>query len=282
MFRYFLAVAMVTVTGVVGTARADQPPPPSTQPAVVTTTQPAGAATPLVLDLGKGVTMKLALVPAGKFTMGSPADEAGRRDDEAPHEVTLSQPFYLGQTLVTQGQYEAVMGHNPSQVNRGPNYPVDSVSWHDAMTFSQKLGQATKQRISLPTEAQWEYACRAGSQTRFSCGDDEALLRKYALFWARTTLPVAKFKPNGWGLYDMHGNLHEWSADWYGPYPDKPATDPIGPVNGQARVLRGGCFHNSAKFCRSASRIAYPPDQADYDFGFRVTAEAKPPATQPG
>jgi formylglycine-generating enzyme required for sulfatase activity len=219
----------------------------------------------LTLDVGGGVTMKMVLIPAGKFMMGEGTDQ---------HEVTLSKPFYMGVTEVTQAQYEAVMGMNPSQF-KGATNPVETVSWNDAAEFCKKLSEKTRQAVRLPTEAEWEYACRAGTQTAFSFGDDPSTLGDYA-WWDgnsdKTTHPVGQKKPNSWGLYDMHGNVWEWCADWYGEYPKGPVTDPSGPATGYGgRVLRGGAwYYGGSDYFRCAFRHCHAPTCRDYFFfGFR-------------
>ncbi len=187
------------------------------------------------------IGMTFVLIPAGTFQMGSPAGEAGRDDDERQHQVTISRPFYLQTTEVTQGQWQKVMGSNPAHFNKcGKDCPVESVSWNDAQEFIRKLNQMEKtDTYRLPTEAEWEWACRAKSTGRFSFGDSEAGLKDYAWFdknSAAKTQPVGQLKPNAWGLYDMHGNVWEWCRDWYGRYPAGPVTDPKGPVKGSPGV----------------------------------------------
>jgi len=207
--------------------------------------QPAAPAE-LTLDLGGGVTMKMVLIRPGKFMMGSPYSGHGWGKEADPqHEVTISKPFYMGVTEVTQAQYEAVMGTNPSNFKGAAN-PVDGISWNDATDFCKKISEKTRQAVRLPTEAEWEYACRAGTESAFSFGDDPSALGDYAWWGGNsdgTTHPVGQKKPNAWGLYDMHGNVWEWCADWYGEYPAGPATDPFGPATGSGlRVLRGGAY----------------------------------------
>jgi len=223
------------------------------------------------IDLGGGVTMRLVFIPAGKFMMG---------EEEDQHEVTISKPFYVGVTEVTQAQYEAVMGTNPSDF-KGATNPVETVSWNDATEFCKKLPEKTRQTVRLPTEAEWEYACRAGSKTGFSFGDADEGLGDYAWYGAnggRTTHPVGQKKPNAWGLFDMHGNVWEWCADWYGDYPKGAATDPQGPASGRFKFLRGGAWHSSPSHCRSASRDC---DSPDYRYaipsGFRVVVSVSAP-----
>ena len=235
----------------------------------------AGCLAPLpremTLDVGNGVTMKLVLIPAGKFLMG----------EEGPQkrEVTISKPFYMGMTEVTQAQYEAVMGKNPSNF-KGGTYPVETVSWNDATEFCKKLSEKTQQAVRLPTEAEWEYACRAGSKTGFSFGDAESALGDYAWYHGNsggTTHPVGQKKPNAWGLYDMHGNVWEWCADWYGDYAKGAATNPSGPASGSFRVLRSGGWNDGLNNCRSALRGSYTPGDRDYYFGFRVVVSVSAP-----
>ena len=225
------------------------------------------------LDLGGGVTMKMVLIPAGHFLMGSPDSEQGHIKEEGPqHEVTLSRPFYLGVTEVTQAQFQAVMGTNRSEF-KGATNPVEMVSWYDATEFCKKLSEETGQAVRLPTEAELEYACRAGTATAFSFGDADSALGDYAWYSANSgdrPHPFGQKKPNAWGLYDMHGNLWEWCADWYGEYPKGAVTDPQGPASGKVRVLRCGGYFFNPKGCRSASRYFYLPDDRGTNFGFRV------------
>ncbi|MCY2931807.1 MAG: formylglycine-generating enzyme family protein [Planctomycetota bacterium] len=233
-----------------------------------------------ILDLGKGVTMKLAVIRAGTFTMGSPEDEADRRTDEGPpHAVTISKPFCMGMYEVTQEQYEAVTGRNPSTF-KGKQNPVENVSWDDAVEFCKKLSQKTGKTVRLPTEAQWEYACRAGSKTAFSYGDDADYRNLGDYAWnagnsGGSPHPVGGKKPNAWGLYDMHGNVWEWCADWYAEsYVNPGALDPQGPGAGTGRVLRGGGWIYHAPRCRSAHRDWGAPDLRDSSDGFRVITDS--------
>jgi formylglycine-generating enzyme required for sulfatase activity len=225
-------------------------------------------------------SMKRVLIPSGKFMMGSPKDEKDREDSEGPQrEVTISKPFYMGVYAVTQEQYEQVMGKNPSNF-KGAENPVENVSWNDAAEFCKKLSQKTGTSVRLPTEAEWEYACRAGSKTRFSYGDDNdyANLGDYAWYGQNSdnkTHPVGQKKPNAFGLYDMHGNVWEWCSDWYGAYEDKAQTDPTGPASGSARVLRGGGWIYDPQVCRSAYRARGDPDNRGSVFGFRVVLDLK-------
>jgi formylglycine-generating enzyme required for sulfatase activity len=235
------------------------------------------------IDLGDGVTMKLVRLPAGEFVMGSPASEEWRDDDEGPqHRVRITRPFYMGATEVTQAQYEAVMGTNPSHF-KGPQNPAEQVSWSDAAEFCRRLGAKAGMTVRLPTEAEWEYACRAGTNTPFHFGNtistDQANYDgnyvygsgRKGVYRGRTT-PVGSFPPNTWGLHDMHGNVWEWCQDWYGPYGVGPAADPQGPSNGEVRVLRGGSWCDHPGDLRSANRAGSNPALTFSDLGFRVAA----------
>jgi formylglycine-generating enzyme required for sulfatase activity len=219
----------------------------------------------LTLDLGGGQTMKLVLIPAGKFMMG----------EKDKHEVTLTKPFYMGATLVTQAQYESVMGANPSRF-KGPTNPVEGISWDDAVTFCKKLGAKVRQNVRLPTEAEWEYACRAGTATAFSFGDDETALDDYGWYLGNSggrTRPVAQKKPNAWGLYDMHGNVWQWCSDLHGDYPAAPQIDPQGAGDGPYRIVRGGAYLYGPVQCRSANRAFYAPVDRDIVCGARVVVQ---------
>ena len=226
------------------------------------------------LKLADGIEMKFVRIPAGKFKMGSPVGEKGRDDDEGPQKtVTISRRFYMGITEVTQAQYNAVMGTNPSKFKQW-SHPVEHVSWEDASAFCKKLSQKASRRITLPTEAEWEYACRAGSTTLYSFGDDERSLARHAWYSSNSdtrTHPVGKKTPNAWGLYDMHGNVWEWCQDWYaGSYANPTERDPQGPKSGNGRLLRGGGWHNDATNCRSARRFNTSPSYRYNRLGFRV------------
>jgi formylglycine-generating enzyme required for sulfatase activity len=233
----------------------------------------------ITLDLGKQATMKLALIPAGKFLMGSLGDEAGRDEDEGPQrEVVVSKSFYMGVHEITQGQYEAVMGANPSKFIDAAK-PVESVSWEDAAEFCRRVSRRAHQPVALPTEAQWEYACRTGSKTRFGFGDDDRQLSTYARYGQGAeagTAAVGSKKPSAWGLYDMHGNVWEWCADWYASsYVNAATQDPTGPLSGQWRVLRGGSWVNTWEGCRCAARNKSTPDVRYNGIGFRVVVSPR-------
>lgn len=239
-------------------------------------------------EITNSVGMKLVLIPKGTFTMGSPASEKGRLDIETPHQVTISRDYYLGITEVTQAQYQKVIGQNPSdfQGDRiegdSSNHPVERVSWGDAVEFCKRLSELPEEKKAgrvyrLPTEAEWEYACRAGSKTAYCFGDDLESLDQYAWFGARDsghTQAVGQKKPNAWGLYDMHGNVLEWCADSFALYPDSPLTDPTGASDGAIRIFRGGSWLSKPAFCRSAVRDGCDPSvllhSRDNGLGFRA------------
>jgi formylglycine-generating enzyme required for sulfatase activity len=232
--------------------------------------------------------MKFVLIPAGIFIMGSPLSEPGRDSDEGQHEVTLTRPFYMQTTEVTQAQWQTVMGENPAHFRDcGETCPVEMVSWHDTQRFIARLNaMAGARRYRLPTEGEWEYAARSGSQTALSngiltvtgCAYDAKLDRIgwYCGNSGNKPHPVAQKQPNSWGLYDMHGNVWEWCQDWYGDYPSEPVTDPQGPASGLIRVSRGGSWWWFARFCRSANRIRYMPFDHTEDIGFRLAMTPKP------
>jgi formylglycine-generating enzyme required for sulfatase activity len=234
-----------------------------------------------VLDLGNGVTLELVLIPPGKFQMGAPAEEQDRSSDEQLHEVEITRPFYLGKYEVTQEQYQQVMGTNPSNF-KGKRWPVEKVSWQDAQAFCKELSGRTGKTLRLPTEAEWEYACRAGTTTAFHFGkalnglqgnndgnypygvDDKGPYRAQ-------TCQVGIYAPNPWGLYDMHGNVWEWCADWYSKdYSPGLIKDPQGQFEGDTRVLRGGSWFDPSRICRSAFRGKYPPATFIDHVGFRI------------
>ncbi|MEK7269653.1 MAG: formylglycine-generating enzyme family protein, partial [Planctomycetota bacterium] len=211
----------------------------------------------LSVDLGDGVTLELVLIRPGSFTMGSEI----AADEKPVRRVTLSKPFYIGRFEVTQAQWEAVMGENPSRL-KGARNPIDHVSWDDCQRFLAKLKEKVPGRaFSLPTEARWEYACRAGGATVYGFGDDEGAFGEHG--WCaenaeKKAHPVGEKKPNAWGLYDMHGNVYEWCQDWYVAYPPGDATDPTGGATGTEHVLRGGSWSDGPKNCASAHRRKRP------------------------
>lgn len=244
----------------------------------------AGQAAASSIETGKPVViseigLELMPVPAGTFMMGSPYSESGRRDDETAHVVVLSRPFWVGRTPVTQAQYEAVMGNNPSHFKQA-DFPVESVTWDEATTFCAKLTERAQAAgrlpegyiYRLPTEAQREYACRAGTGGRYA-GELNAIAWHNGNSDEKPQ-PVGKKQPNAWGLYDMQGNVWEWCADWYGSYPSEKVTDPTGPARGGARVYRGGAWFHSVDLCRSAYRYRLAPDNRGSLLGFRVVLTA--------
>jgi formylglycine-generating enzyme required for sulfatase activity len=230
------------------------------------------------------IGMKLVLIPKGTFMMGSPIEEEGAENDEEQHQVTIGKDYYLGVTEVTQGQYEKVMGTNPSYFQKrvirksdSSMYPVEQVSWEDAVEFCKKLSDLPEEKKAgrvyrLPTEAEWEYACRAGSKAAYSFGANSKTLGDYAWFGENSGGQnlVGEKKANAWGLYDMHGNVWEWCSDWYGVYPKGSVSDPSGPSEGSVRVNRGGSWFNVAAFCRSAYRYRNAPSYRSLNVGFRV------------
>ncbi len=232
--------------------------------------------------------LEMVLIPAGSFTMGSPDSEQDRYSDEGPqHQVTISKSFYMGKYEVTQAQWEAVMGNNPSYYSGKPNNPVEQVPWNDCLEFIAKLNQMDLGTFHLPTEAEWEYACRAGTTERFYWGDDlyYSQINDYAWYSGNNspsgTKEVGTKLPNPWGLFDMSGNVNEWCQDTYSGYSSTPEIDPVVTNSGNFRVLRGGSWCNDAWQCRSADRINVYPDYTYYYVGFRIsrTAEIEPTPT---
>ncbi len=280
-----------------------EPPPPKS----IELTPDAGP-TIFTVPLDNTISMDFVGVSAGTFMMGSPKNEEGRYEDEDQVQVNITKTFYMGKTEVTQAQWKAVMGNNPSYF-KGDNLPVECVSWDEAMEFCRKLTdrEHSAERLprgwkyTLPTEAQWEYACRAGTTTRFSFGNSDKELYRYGNFYDRSgdtkydaafsekwgispdtsqddgfveTAPVGRLRPNAWGLYDMHGNVWELCLDYYNPRlagGENPSrTTPGSGEYGSYRVDRGGSWCNRAQDCRSAYRCYYPPGNRFRDLGFRV------------
>jgi len=246
-----------------------------------------------IAEVINSIGMKLKLIPAGEFMMGSPVTEEGRLEDELQHRVRITKPFYLGVYEVTQAEYERVMGTNPSWHSENgkkadivagldtSRFPVENVSWEEAVEFCRKLSALAEEKAAgrlyrLPTEAEWEYACRAGTTTRYSFGDDDASIGRYGWYGDNSdnrTHPVGEKEPNAWGLYDMYGNVFDWCQDWYdsGYYENSPTDDPNGPSSGTERALRGtscGCPPH-----RTAHRQSRPPQQRTPIWGFRVAAD---------
>ena len=259
----------------------------------------------VTVDLGGEVKMEFVLIPKGKFTMGAPAEEKERNpaekkfDAEKQHEVEISKPFYLAKYSVTQEQYQAVTGKNPSHFCKGgfetdkvkdldtKQFPVENVSWDDAQAFCKKLKESDKdkRKYRLPTEAEWEYACRAGTTTPFSFGAElngkqancNGSVVPYGTTvmgpWKQRTTKVGEYGENPWGLCDMHGNVWQWCEDYYGPYNDDlKATDPLRSVKYAEgrRVLRGGSWGHAGLYCRAAYRTLATPATRNEYVGFRV------------
>jgi formylglycine-generating enzyme required for sulfatase activity len=260
--------------------------------------------------LTNSLGMKLAPIPAGKFLMGSPADEVERDDNEVQHEVTISRPFYMGVYEVTQREFNHLMAGTVKRGaifndrrGGGADFPMENIQWNEAVAFCDTLSRLPQEknagrRYRLPTEAEWEYACRAGTTTPFHFG--KSLSSKEANFngnypyggadkgpFVGLTAKVGSFAPNAWGLYDMHGNVAEWCADYYDPdyYRKSPKEDPRGPEKGVVptdyenfyRVIRGGCWLDEARGCRSAYRFRAMPHDPYRLIGFRVVCEVAPP-----
>ena len=234
-------------------------------------------------DLGDGIRLDLALISAGTFSMGSPPDEEGHNDDEVEHEVHIARPLYVLRHPVTQEQYHKIINSNPSYF-KGPPLPVEMVSWFDCVSFCEALGTQFRVIARLPTEAEWEYVCRAGTSTAFSCGSTITTEKanfdgKFAYGGAPlgqtrwSTTAVGTFAPNEWGLFDMHGNVWEWCSDWYGEYTACKAKDPRGPASGEIRILRGGSWFHGPADARSAQRDALDPGRRHSLYGFRIVIE---------
>jgi len=256
------------------------------------------------VDLGNGVALEMVWCPPGNFLMGTPWSERFY-EEEAQHRVKLTKGFWIGKYEVTQEQWQHITGSNPAPpVYKGPKLPAFVTSWHDCQEFLRALHERdlAAGTFRLPTEAEWEYACRAGTTTRYSFGHRRSDLWKYGNYGDRShkrqfgwagwrdekhedghagPAPVGSFKPNAWGLHDMHGNVSEWCQDWYGPYSDDAAVDPSGPSSGYRRVQRGGDFGNSPDGCRSAFRRAFKPSLACSGFGLRVVLSGRHGRDQP-
>jgi formylglycine-generating enzyme required for sulfatase activity len=294
-----LALGCVSVAGIFGCSRSSTPDPAASAKTEVVPTEPVlfdtiplsrdesyeVPQTPMGTVVGEvreftALKIKFCWCPSGTFLMGSPADAPGSERNEQQFEVTLSKGFWIQQTELTQAQYEALMGVNPSHF-RGDSRPVESINLPDAHEYCRRLSELPPEkksgnRFRLPTEAEWEYACRAGSLSSFCFGDDEAMLEEYGWFnknAGRATHPVATRKPSAWGLYDMHGNVAEWCSDRYAEYPSGPQTDPKGAAAGDQIVVRGGGWFFVPQNARSAHRDAYPEGARYAGLGLRLIAE---------
>jgi len=298
VFAACLAIAMIASSGCSESVQAKDAPK-----AEAKAKAKAGSKTPpktLTLDLGKGVTMKLVLVPAGDFMMGgkfSPAESVKKFGGKANHyasehprrKVTISKPFYIGVFELTQAQWEAVMDEKPydsKMVTKiGPDYPASWMQWTEANEYCAKLSKKLGKKIALPTEAQWEYACRAGSDTEFCYGDDPKKIGDYG--WLGSNMIDNKKastyarkgglrKPNAWGIYDMHGNVWEWCRDWYDKdfYANGKNVDPVNLKESKTVTSRGGSWYNDPIHLRSAARNSWTgPKYRHYNYGFRIVVE---------
>ncbi len=277
-----VGLVLALSTGAIGAAAgADQPTAPQGNHGVQAVASPGKEPSPAnerILDMGGGLKLELVFIPAGDFLMGSPDSDRQAENNEKPqHRVRITKPFYMGKYKVMQDQWDAVMGSNSSAF-RGPKYPVNAVSWDDCQTFIKKLNDKFRSQggtFRLPTEAQWEYACRAGSTTQWSFGDDVSRLRDYAWYQGNAEAaihPLGMKKSNAWGLYDIHGDLWEWCADTYDRryYSVSPADDPLGPSTAGYRVLRGGSWYLGPEYARSARRSWLGPNVGSFLHGFRL------------
>lgn len=242
-----------------------------------------------IVTLPDGVTLEMIYCPPGKFMMGSQPGEDGRSDNEILHLVSLSKGFWLGKHPITQRQWKSVMGSNPSCFSGNDLLPVDNISWDMCMQFIERVTPITQRDIGgkarFPTEAEWEYACRAGANTAYSwgnslngdmanCDGNYPCGTKAKGPYLQTTSTVGRYGSNCWGFCDMHGNVLEWCQDWYDSYPPRPVIDPVGSVSGASRILRGGCWSNSARYCRSAARYSFHPGRCSSHYGLRLACSA--------
>ncbi len=256
-----------------------------------------GGAWPMEKLFVNSLGMEFVRLPAGTFVMGSPVEERSRDLREIQHRVTLSTPFYMQTTEVTLAQWRQLMGKGLFgffEKRRGaPDLPVSRICYHDASLFIERLNALGEGRYRLPTEAEWEYAARAGTRTAYSWGDaincDKAMYAnktgryedciayaKHRGFAIDGPAPVKSYPPNAWGLYDMHGNVWEWVQDWYAPYQKRPQTDPQGPPKGDYKVRRGGSWFGESNKCRSANRASGHPSSRLRSTGFRLVMIAQP------
>lgn len=230
--------------------------------------------------------MQFVLIPAGEFMMGSPDNEIDRKSDEVRHRVRITRDFYFGKYEVTQGEWEKIMGENSSHFkNCCSRCPVECVNWNEVRSFIAKLNEISAgEKFRLPTEAEWEYACRAGTSTPFNTGknlttDQANYDGNYPYpgepkgLYREKTMPAGSFPPNAWGLYDMHGNVWEWCEDDYCAYPPGPAVNPLGRCEAEKKVIRGGSWYFNAANARSARRYTHAPRDSGFSLGFRLVRE---------
>jgi uncharacterized protein (TIGR02996 family) len=270
----------------------------------------ASGVEPCVPEFVNSLGMRFVYIPPGRFRMGSMAREQRRMVDEKLHTVHFSHGFWMGRFPVTQNEYQAITRSRPSHFTRRRiadrdietgNFPVESVSWIDAVTCCGRLNQRKAEQQAgrmyrLATEAEWEYACRAGISNRYPFHVGESLEQHQANFACchpyppdyreeivplGRPCPVGCYRPNAWGLYDMHGNVDEWCQDWYheGYYYESPPRDPVGPFVGDSRILRGGSWRGQGEDCRAAVRIGYNPEGRFSHVGFRLVCEIRPSVT---
>ena len=240
-------------------------------------TGPGGEAATLFIN---SIGVRMVPIEPGVFQMGSKPGEAGRQEDEVRHEVRITRRYYISATEITQSQWEKLMGSTPwkrqKQTVEGRDQPASHVSYSEAMTFCRLLSTRETGEYRLPTEAEWEHACRAGSDSSFGFANGASGNRLADYAWTADNVSddhaqlVAKKSPNAWGLFDMHGNVAEWCLDYYGNYPRGGATDPVGPATGQFRVVRGGGFDSMANFCRAAYRTGMDAETRGANLGFRI------------
>ncbi len=215
-------------------------------------------------------------IPAGSFTMGSypsdqPNGDPARIHDEIPHTVTISQGFWMGRYEVTQGEWTAVMGSNPSEITGDDRLPVETVNWNDCQAFIKRLNETQSGSVyRLPTETEWEYACRAGTKTPYSFGTTLSIAQANLHGGPDTTVVVGSYPPNAWNLHDMHGNVDEWCQDWRREYTEEAQTDPQGPSTGKFRNIRGGSWRSSDNFHRVSFRNGNEPTVRQASLGFRL------------
>ena len=257
--RIYILVLATLATAAVSGASGDPPP-------AAGETRKTGETR--VVTLPGGAKMEMIWCAPGSFRMGSPDDEHGRVSDEPLHSVTLTKGFWLGKYEVTQSQWESVMRSNHSRFKNGDS-PVENVSWYDCEAFVKRVNPAFGGKARLPTEAEWEYACRAGSDAPFAGSGVVSEMAWYDENSEHHTHEVGENKPNAWGFYDMHGNVLEWCSDWFSD-PKSDAVNPKGPPSGSFKMLRGGCWFFLDSDCRSAHRLRREPTLRNCIFGFRL------------